>query len=145
MLFYDHGKFRYLEDISGVYNIIKRARSQGLDIENIGDMQNFLQANNKVARSVIEDIAPWIGSAVINVIHIIGPEAVFIGGKMSVLGDALIQPIRKIVSRYLFGDQVVDVRLSEISEDTVAIGVAIYTTTKWLEEKSTKRAYTERR
>jgi len=141
MLFYDHGKFRYLEDISGVDNIIKRARSQGLDIENIGDMQNFLQANNKVARSVIEDIAPWIGSAVINVIHIIGPEAVFIGGKMSVLGDALIQPIRKIVSRYLFGDQVVDVRLSEISEDTVAIGAAIYTTTKWLEEKSTGKVH----
>ncbi|GAJ09773.1 unnamed protein product, partial [marine sediment metagenome] len=64
---------------------------------------------------------------------------VFIGGKMAVLGDALIQSIREIVSLYLFGDQKVEVRLSEISENAVAIGAAIYATTKWLEKKSTKR------
>jgi len=55
------------------------------------------------------------------------------------LRDALIKPIREIVSKYLFGDQVVDVRLSEISENAVAIGAAIYATTKWLEKKSTER------
>jgi len=130
ILFYDRGKFRYLED----------------NVENIKDMPELLKDNNEVVTSiVIKDIAPWIGSAVINVIHIMGPEAVFIGGKMAVLGDVLVQPIREIVSQYLFGDQAVDVRLSEISEDTVAIGAAIYATTKWLEKKSTERAYTERR
>ena len=54
-------------------------------------------------------------------------------------GDVLVQPIKEIVSKYLFGDQKVDVRLSEISEDAVAIGAAIYATTKWLEKKSTER------
>jgi len=93
-----------------------------------------------LANSIVKEIASWIGTAVIDVIHIIGPEAVFIGGKMAVLGDALIQLIREIVSMYLFGDQKVDVRLSEISENAVAIGAAIYATTKWLEKKSTKRA-----
>ena len=145
MLFYDHGKFRYLEDISGVDNIIKRARSKGLDIKNIGDMQNYLQANNKAAKSIVRDIAPLIGSAVINVIHIIGPEEVFIGGKMAGLGDALLQPIKEIVSQYLFGDQEVEVKLSEISEDAVAVGAAINATTKWLEKKSIEHAYAERR
>jgi len=137
ILFYDRGKFRYLENISGVDIIIKRARSQGLDIENIEDIPNFLQANNGVVSSIVKEIASWIGAAVINVIHIIGPEAVFIGGKMAVLGDVLVQPVREIVSQYLFGDQEVDVRLSEISEDAVAIGAAIYATTKWLEKKIT--------
>jgi len=145
MLFYNHEKFRYLEDISGLDSIIKHARSQGLDIENIGDMQNYIQANNKAARSIVRDIAPLIGSAVINVIHIIGPEAVFIGGKMAGLGDALLRPIREIVSQYLFGDQEVEVKLSEIPEDAVAIGAAIYATTNWLEKKSIERAYAERR
>ncbi|MBE9541900.1 MAG: hypothetical protein IMF01_06240, partial [Proteobacteria bacterium] len=74
----------------------------------------------------------------------IGPEAVFIGGKMAVLRDALIQPIREIVSMYLFGDQEVDVRLSEISEIAVAIGAAIYATTKWLEKKSTEHVPAKR-
>ena len=92
-----------------------------------------------LACSIVKQIATWIGAAVINTIHIIGPQTVFVGGKIAVLGDALIQPIREIVSIYLFGDQKVDVRLSEISENAVAIGAAIYITTKWLEKKSTER------
>jgi len=141
ILFYDRGKFRYLEDISGVDILIKRARSQGLNIKNVKDISDLLQTNDGVVSSIVKQIATWIGAAVIDVIHIIGPEAVFIGGKMAVLGDALIQPIREIVSMYLFGDQKVDVRLSEISEDAVAIGAAIYATTKLLEKKSTERAH----
>ncbi len=139
ILFYDHGKFRYFEDISGVDILIKMARSQGLNIKNVKDISDLLQTNDKVACSIVRDIATWIGAAIIDVIHIIGPQTVFIGGKMAVLGDVLIQPIKEIVSKYLFGDQKVEVRLSEISEDAVAIGAAIYTTTKWLEKKSTKR------
>ncbi|HHE04635.1 MAG TPA: ROK family transcriptional regulator [candidate division WOR-3 bacterium] len=141
MLFYnyDHGKFRYFEDISGVDILIKMARSQGLNIKNVKDISDLLQTNDKVACSIVRDIATWIGAAIIDVIHIIGPQTVFIGGKMAVLGDVLIQPIKEIVSQYLFGDQKVEVRLSEISEDAVALGAAIYTTTKWLEMKSTKR------
>lgn len=59
-----------------------------------------------------------------------GPQIVFVDGKMAMLGNALIQPIKEIVSMYLFGDQEVDVRLSEISENAVAIGAAIYATIK---------------
>ena len=139
ILFYDRGKFRYLEDIAGVDVLIKYARSRGLDIKDIKDISNLLQTNDGVVSSIVKQIATWIGAAVIDVIHIIGPEAVFIGGKTAVLGEALIQPIREIVSMYLFGDQKVDVKLSEISEDAVAIGAAIYATTKWLEKKSTER------
>ena len=139
ILFYDRGKFRYLEDIGGVDILIKRARFQGLNIKNVKDISDLLQTNDKVACSIVKEIASWIGAAVINVIHIIGPEVVFIGGKMAVLEDALIQPIREIVSMYLFGNQKVDVRLSKISENAMAIGAAIYATTKWLEEKSTER------
>ena len=144
-LFYDHGKFRYLEDISGVDLLIKQARSRGLNIENIKDISNLLQTNDGVVSSIVKQIATWIGAAVINTIHIIGPQTVFVGGKMAVLGDALIQPIKEIVSQYLFGDQAVDVRLSEISEDAVAIGAAVYATTRWLEKKSTERVLTIRR
>jgi predicted NBD/HSP70 family sugar kinase len=144
-LFYDHGKFRYLEDISGVDLLIKQARSRGLDIKDIKEIPNLLQKNDRVTKSIVKQLATRIGAAVINVIHIIGPEAVFIGGKMAVVGDALIQPIREIVSMYLFGDQKVDVRLSEISEDAVAVGAAIYATTRWLEKKITELAYAKRR
>ena len=145
ILFYDRGKFRYLEDIAGVDLLIKQARSRGLNIENIKDISDLLQTNDGVVSSIVKQIATWIGAAVINTIHIIGPQTVFVGGKMAVLGDALIQPIREIVSMYLFGDQKVDVKLSEISEDAVAIGAAVYATTRWLEKKSIERVLTIRR
>lgn len=144
-LFYDRGKFRYLEDISGADCIIKRLNARGLNVTNIKDIPPLLNNDNEITNSIVKKLATWIGAAVINTIHIVGPETVFIGGKMAVLGDALIQPIKEMVSKYLFGDQVVDVRLSEISEDAVAIGAAIYATTKYLEEKSTEHVHIRRR
>jgi len=141
ILFYDRGKFRYLEDIAGLDLLMKQARSRGLDIENIKDISDLLQTNDGVVSSIVKQIATWIGAAVIDAIHIIGPEAVFIGGKMAVLGDALIQPIKEIVSMYLFGDQEVEVRLSEISEDAVVIGAAIYANIRWLEKKSIRKLH----
>ena len=143
-LFYDRGKFRYLEDIAGVDVLIKYARSQRLDIENIKNILNLLQKNDRVTESIVKQIATWIGVAAIDIIHIIRPEAVFIGGKITLLGDALIQPVKGIVLQYLFGDQAVDVRLSEIPEDAVAIGAAIYATTRCLEKKSTEHVSLKR-
>lgn len=51
--------------------------------------------------------------------HIIILKAVSAGGKMAVPGDALIQSIinaREMILMYLFRNQKVDVKLSEISE-----------------------------
>jgi len=140
-LFYDQGKFRYLEDISGADCIIKGLNAQGFNIRSIKDISILLKEDNEIVNSIVKKFATWIGAAVINIIHIVGPETVFIGGKMIVLGDALIQPIKEMVSIYLFGDQVVDVRLSEISEDATAIGAAIYATTRYLEEKSIEHVH----
>ncbi len=137
-LFYDRGKFRYLEDIAGADLLIKRARAKGLDVNSIKDISKVLQTQRgrKVLGPVVKKSATWIGATLINAVHVVGPQTVFVGGKMAVLGDTLIQPIREIFSQYLFGDQKVDVMLSEMSEDAVTVGAAIYATTKWLENKS---------
>lgn len=52
-LFYNHGKYRYLEDISGVNILIKKVRTQGLNIENIKDMSELFKENNKVITSTV--------------------------------------------------------------------------------------------
>ncbi len=139
-LFYDRGKFRYLEDIAGADLLVKRAKEKGLKVNSVKDISKLLQTRK--GKGLLEPIvlrsANWIGAALLNAVHIIGPQTVFVGGKMSVLGNALVQPIREIFSRYLFGDQKVDVMLSQIPEEAVTIGAAIYATTKWLENKSTE-------
>ena len=137
-LCYEQGQFQYLEDIAGVDVLLHLANSQGLSVKGLEKMAELLQQDNQIANSIVKKIATWIGSAIVNAIHMIGPQTVFIGGKMVVLGEPLIQPIRKIVSHYLFGEQAVNIQFSSISSNAVPSGAGIYAMVHWLEKKSSE-------
>jgi len=133
-LCYEQGQFKYLEDIAGVDVLLYLAKSQGLPVKSLKKIAELLQQDNQIAKSITKKIATWIGSAIVNAIHMVGPQTVFIGGKMVVLGEPLIQPIRKIVSHYLFGEQAVNIQFSSISSNAVPSGAGIYATVHWLEK-----------
>jgi len=137
-LYYEQGQFKYLEDIAGVDVLLYLAKSQGLPVKSLKKIAELLQQDNQIAKSITKKIATWIGSAIVNAIHMIGPQTVFIGGKMVVLGEPLIQPIRKIVSHYLFGEQAVNIQFSSISSNAVPSGAGIYAMVHWLEKKSSE-------
>ncbi len=137
-LCYEQGKFQYLEDIAGVDVLLYLANSQGLSVKSLEKMAELLQQDNQIAKSIVKKIATWIGSAIVNAIHMVGPQTVFIGGKMVVLGEPLIQPIREIVSHYLFGEQAVNIQFSSISSNAVPSGAGIYAIVHWLEKKSSE-------
>ncbi|GAB4112737.1 MAG: ROK family transcriptional regulator [Candidatus Caldatribacteriota bacterium] len=138
-LCFNKGKFYYLEDIAGVDVLIEKFQEQGLMVNSLQEIRELLARNQKgkeVAWEIINQFASWIGSAIVNAIHMIGPQTVFIGGKMALLGNTFIQTIRQFVSHYLFGNQKVDIRFSGISSDAVTIGAGIYAIMQWLEQKS---------
>jgi len=137
-LCYEQGQFKYLEDIAGVDDLLHLADSQGLPVKSVKKIAELVQQDNQIAQSIVEKVATWIGSAVVNAIHMIGPQTVFIGGKMAVLGEPLIQPIREIVSHYLFGEQSVDIQFSSISSDAASKGAGIYAMIHYLEKKSSE-------
>ena len=137
-LCYEQGQFKYLEDIAGVDVLLHLANSQGLPVKSLKKIAELLQQDNQIAKSIAKKIATWIGSAIVNAIHMIGPQTVFIGGKMVVLGEPLIQPIREIVSHYLFGEQAVNIQFSSISSNAVPSGAGIYAMVHWLEKKSSE-------
>jgi len=137
-LCYEQGQFQYLEDIAGVDVLLHLANSQGLSVKSLEKMAELLQQDNQIANSIVKKVATWIGSAIVNAIHMIGPQTVFIGGKMVVLREPLIQPIRKIVSHYLFGEQAVNIQFSSISHNAVPSGAGIYAIIHWLEKKSSE-------
>lgn len=137
-LCYEQGQFQYLEDIAGVDVLLNLAISQGLSVKSLEKMAELLQQDNQVANSIVKKIATWIGSAIVNAIHMIGPQTVFIGGKMVALREPLIQPIREIVSHYLFGEQAVNIQFSSISHNAVPSGAGIYAIVHWLEKKSSE-------
>jgi len=137
-LCYEHGQFQYLEDIAGVDVLLYLANSQGLSVKSLKKIAELLEQDNQIANSIVKKLANWIGSAIVNAIHMIGPQTVFIGGKMIVLGEPLIQPIREIVSHYLFGEQEVNIQFSSISSNAVPSGAGIYAMVHWLEKKSSE-------
>ena len=137
-LCYEQGQFKYLEDITGVDVLLHLVNSQGLPVKSLKEITELLQQDNQIAKSIVKKIATWIGSAILNAIHMIGPQTVFIGGKMAVLREPLIQPIREIVSHYLFGEQAVNIQFSSISSNAVSSGAGIYAMVHWLEKKSTE-------
>lgn len=137
-LCYEQGQFQYLEDIAGVDVLLNLANSQGLSVKSLEKMAELLQQDNQIANSIVKKVATWIGSAIVNAIHMIGPQTVFIGGKMVALREPLIQPIRKIVSHYLFGEQAVNIQFSSISHNAVPSGAGIYAIVHWLEKKSSE-------
>ncbi|TFG93382.1 MAG: ROK family transcriptional regulator [Candidatus Atribacteria bacterium] len=137
-LCYEQGQFQFLEDIAGVDVLLYLANSHGLSVKNLEKMAELVQQDNQIAKSIVEKVATWIGSAIVNAIHMIGPQTVFIGGKMIVLGEPLIQPIREIVSHYLFGEQTVNIQFSSISSNAVSSGAGIYAMVHWLEKKSSE-------
>jgi len=137
-LCYEQGQFQFLEDIAGVDVLLDLANFQGLSVSSLEKMAELLKEENQIVHSIVEKSATWIGSAIVNAIHMIGPQTVFIGGKMVVLGEPLIQAIRKIVSHYLFGEQEVNIQFSSISHNAVPSGAGIYAIIHWLEKKSSE-------
>ncbi|GAG62164.1 unnamed protein product, partial [marine sediment metagenome] len=134
-LCYEQGQFKYLEDIAGVDVLLHLTNSQGLRVKSLKEIAELLQQDNQVANSIVKNLATWVGSAIVNAIHMIGPQTVFIGGEMAVLGEPLIRPIREIISHYLFGEQAVNIRFSSISSKAVQSGAGIYAMIQWLEKK----------
>ena len=127
-LCFEKGQYSYLEDIAGVDVLLEKAQESGLKANNLQEFKRLLvgnKSNSKKAQEILSPVASWIGSAIINAIHMIGPQTVFIGGKMAILGDSFIQPVRQFVSCYLFGNQEVDIRYSGISSDAEALGAGI--------------------
>lgn len=55
------------------------------------------------AQSELEGVADCVGLALANVITLFHPERVAMGGGVSLMGDVLLDPVRRAVDRYVFG------------------------------------------
>jgi predicted NBD/HSP70 family sugar kinase len=70
--------------------------------------------------STPDEAAAWIGTAVANVIGVVDPELVVLGGGWSRGGAALLDPVRSIVSRML--PQAPPIELSALGDNAALLG-----------------------
>jgi glucokinase len=79
-----------------------------------------------VCISVVRDTAKYVGMAVSNLVSVLDPEAVVLGGTVATAGDIMLDAIRLECSRRISPPQAdrVKIVLSTLGPDAVAIGAA---------------------
>ncbi len=93
-----------------------------------------------IAREIYERAGFYIGIAVSNVLVIVGPRKVVIGGGVAQAGEMLLEPIRRTVNErvYIMPASEAEIVLAELGTHAGIIGAAM-----WARERATNPDYKE--
>ncbi len=92
----------------------------------ISEIESAALASDPLALHLTRRAARRLGIAIADVLNLLNPAAVILGGSLSTLGDSLIIPLRETVVRRTFANSVasVDIRTSELGPRAIAVGAA---------------------
>ncbi|UCE97164.1 MAG: ROK family protein [Dehalococcoidia bacterium] len=87
------------------------------------------QNGDELARRIISKAATYLGIGMANVINILNPEIIIIGGSVSKIGDLLFKPVKQQVLKLAFKLPAQKVRIvtSGLGDDAGLIGGALFT------------------
>ncbi|MEK7467227.1 MAG: ROK family protein [Planctomycetota bacterium] len=93
------GRRGCLEAYAGAQAILKRYRASGKKAEGMKDVVNAARRGDRLAVTIVSEMAEMIGMAVADLANVLNPEIVVIGGGVARAGDILFRPIRAAVAR----------------------------------------------
>jgi glucokinase-like ROK family protein len=98
-------------------------RSTALDIDAI---ENAALAGDPLALQVTREAAEHLGIAVAEMLNLLNPSLVVLGGGLARLGELLVEPLREVVKGRTLVTSVAatEIRTSDLGPRTVAIGAA---------------------
>jgi glucokinase len=125
MIIEPDSKLKTLEDRSCGKGIMKRYKQRGGKIPNAGVYEIF-HSKEKVAKEIIADAVRHFGLGLANLIHIINPEVLVIGGGVSKLPLKVYKTIRSEILRHTHPALVNHVKIVRhaISDDAGLLGAA---------------------
>lgn len=101
----DHknGRAEKLELMASGWSIQRRAKEAGMRGEPTAqEVHAAAEAGDAAARRVLSDTAEHLGLAIGNVITLLCPEKVIVGGGVSLMGPLLWTPLREKTAKYAF-------------------------------------------
>ncbi len=106
-------------------SMLARARSSGEPFTG-KSIFAIAQAGDAAALAVLETYYFYVAEGIIDLINILQPEVIVIGGGLSQIGDALLQPVERHVRRGVYCKQVPlpRIRIAELGNDAGIIGAA---------------------
>jgi predicted NBD/HSP70 family sugar kinase len=98
-------------------------RSAALDIDAI---ENAALTGDPLALQVAREAAEHLGIAVAEMLNLLNPSLVVLGGGLARLGELLVEPLRETVKRRTLVTSLAatEIRTSDLGPRTVAIGAA---------------------
>lgn len=105
---------------------LRRRGDSGRRIMNFEDVKAALDDGDEVVREVVQDAGRWIGMAIANMINVMNPGIVAIGGSVADLGDVFMDRVRQEVQRRALWEvlQGVSITRSALGETAGTIGGA---------------------
>lgn len=99
-------------------------------LDNVNGLTSFdaMRRGDHTAIYVVESYLRSVAAGLINVINILQPQVICIGGGISKEGDYLLKPIQKIVNSEMFtkrSDTSTEVRIAKLGNDAGIIGAAL--------------------
>ena len=78
------------------------------------------RAGDQSAAAVFEELAVYLGTAVANIVTVLDPQLVVLGGGLSHAGDLLLTPMRRVVSQIV--PNLPAIEISALGDDAQLIG-----------------------
>lgn len=95
-------------------------------LDSFDEVLERMAADDPLCRRVVAQTGRHIGVAVTNLVNLLNPQRVIVGGELSRAGDVLLEPIRQMVSQYAIPSAAerVEIVLSELGKRAEVIGAA---------------------
>jgi len=83
---------------------------------------------DSLSLEVIAGAARYLGTGVLNLVHIFSPDVVILGGSVAQMGDLLFEPVRQIVREKAFPLMAKSVQIvpARLGNDAGLVGAAVY-------------------
>ncbi len=126
-----------LEALVGAGAIIDRAKrklesSSGGDLEGIEPLTvkaiaAAASGGEGLAREVLEESGRYLGIGLCNIVHLLNPEVIAIGGGVAGAGDLILGPARKAVGEHVMHERLAGVRIirAELGNEASLLGAAL--------------------
>ncbi len=117
-----------LEAWASSTGIMRRARELDVspNVTNPRELADLALGGDGVARGIFTEAGRRLGQAVANLINILDPERIIIGGGVSMAGDLIIEPCRQIIPAMVMAEagRKVPVVQAELGTHAAAVGAA---------------------
>ncbi len=87
------------------------------------------QAGDPLALEVVREAGFWLGLGIVNLLHLLSPQVIVVGGSASLLGDLLFDPARAAIEAHVLDPAFIPpalIRPAALGDDVCLVGAAAF-------------------